>query len=132
MSLYVRIGVGANGLACLPWSMLRQYLPVGVLVLSLVGLGGCASSAPDEARAAIPPGSRLIAAGQFDKLVLSAPEGGTVYFVDDRSGAIVYALPYPPNERPFPLAEAPGAFRSMFEAKHSYRIYLASGNAVQQ
>lgn len=110
---------------CLPLAMLRRFSPL-VVLLSLIGLGGCASSNPDAAEPSIPPGSRLIAAGRFDNLVLAAPQGGTVYFVDDRSGDVVYALPYPSGERPFRLSEAPDAFKSMFDATHHYRIYLAS------
>jgi hypothetical protein len=105
--------------------MLRQLILL--TSLSLAGLGGCESSAPDQAPPlTVPSGSRMIASGRFDKLVLSAPEGGTLYFVDDRSGDIVYTLPYPPNEQPFRLADAPDAFRSMFEMSHRYRIYLTS------
>jgi hypothetical protein len=108
--------------------MLRRF--VLLALLSPLTLAGCASSAPDEQAAAppivLPPGSRMIAAGQFDKLVLSAPQGGTLYFVDDRTGDVVYTLPYPPNEDPIRLSEAPEAFRSIFNTSRRYRIYLAS------
>lgn len=106
--------------------MLRQLILL--TSLSLVGLGGCESLSPSEQppSLAVPSNSRLIASGRFDKLVLSAPQGGTLYFVDDRSGDIIYTLPYPPNEQPFRLSDAPEAFRSMFEMSHRYRIYLTS------
>lgn len=105
--------------------MVARFVPV--VALTLIGLSGCESSAPDMASPLqVPAGARLIAFGRFDGLVLSAPEGGTVYFVDDRSGGVVYALPYPPNEDPMRLSEAPPAFRSNFDTSQSYRIYIAS------
>jgi hypothetical protein len=87
---------------------------------------GCTSSGGEGLPAeGVPAGAKLIASGRFDRLVLSAPNGGTVYFVDEGSGEVVYTLPYPPNERAFRLKEAPKEFRETFDQKGRYRIYLA-------
>jgi hypothetical protein len=106
--------------------------------MAAVTVGGCAVetdpppvaapvAAPAAPAAVVPSGARMIALGKLDDIVLSAPNGGTLYFVDDHSGELVYTLPYPPGERPFRLAEAPEEFKAIFKKGHTYRIYLAKG-----
>lgn len=95
------------------------------LVLFCAVVGGCETTAPTASPVEIPAGSRLIALGRIDTIVLNAPHGGTLYFVDDRTGEVVYSLAYPAGEDPMRLAEAPAEFKSIFSPERMYRIYVS-------
>ena len=98
-------------------------------LLLLLSFAGCAAPKAGE-RVKVPENSKLLAYGKGMPATYLPDEPGTIYFVEDESGRVVYAISTVHQHPPVSTEMLPNTVRANFQTDKSYRVYFAPEGAA--
>ncbi len=103
--------------------MFKQAAIAGVL--GVAAMGCMSDSAPKAMALTVPAGTPVAAYGRMDTLYLP-PSSGSLYFVDDQTGQVVYVMTLASVDRtgPVEMANLPASVRKTFDPAKYYRVYV--------